>query len=112
MPAVFRKVAIWLTARDRMARDDNACRPVLDFPCNRSRTGAVKSVGGRNAADRRVAREARLGRVRKLLCRKSHRLFSPSRPYGPAPEGPRTAARGQIENAPRDQGAFWSGFVT
>ena len=34
------------------------------------------------------------------------------RPNGPAPEGPRTAARGQIENAPRDQGVFWSGFVT
>ena len=35
--------AIWQTARDR---DETARRSVLDFPCNRSRTDDVKSVGG------------------------------------------------------------------
>ena len=47
MPAAFHKVAIWLTARDRiLARDETARRSVLDFPCNRSRTDDVKSVRG------------------------------------------------------------------
>ena len=47
MPVAFHNVAIWLIARDRiLARDETARRSVLDFPCNRSRTGDVKSVGG------------------------------------------------------------------
>ena len=51
MHAVFRKVAIRLTPRDRiLARDETARRSVLDLSCNRSRTGDVKSVGGRQCS--------------------------------------------------------------